>query len=144
MFGRCDKYADRTSVHSCFAYVLVSPLFIISVISIISVIVSVFYTLIGLFLHFGSALLNIGAVIYFLLYFNDRYKNSFDNLAQQIVPAVVIGACALMSLICAIDSCRRFIIKKKEQYDRDRESPYRPLDQGSIPEDSSDSDSEKE
>jgi O-antigen/teichoic acid export membrane protein len=53
VFGRCDKYADRTSVHSCFAYVLVSPLFIISVISIISVIVSVFYTLIGLFLHFG-------------------------------------------------------------------------------------------
>jgi K+-sensing histidine kinase KdpD len=71
-----------------------------------------------------AALLNIGAMVYYLLFVADRYSKTISK-AQHIVPPVVMGACAVASLILVVDCCRHFIVSRRRK--DDQSGPYRPL-----------------
>jgi uncharacterized membrane protein len=70
----------------------------------------------AIILHTLTALLNIGVIVYFVLFFKDRHGMSkTDKLYQLVIPPLTMGLVAIMSLILSIDQCRHVYHNRKKQ-----------------------------
>jgi hypothetical protein len=102
----------------------------------LAIIVALLSTVAGIVLHILAALLNIGAMIYFILFFKDRAgMNLTDKMYQIVVPPLAMGLVAVMSLILSIDQCRHAYYNHKKK-DEEKNTHYTALEGGVINDDS--------
>lgn len=107
---------------------------------ILAILVALCSNIAGIVLHILTALLNIGSMVYFIMFFQKRQGIDKENkLYQLVVPPMAMGLVAIMSLILSIDQCRHaYHNSKKKQESKD--THYTALEGGKINDSDSDSD----
>jgi hypothetical protein len=98
-------------------------------------------TIAGIIIHLLTGLLNIGAMVYFILFFKDKegIAGNPGKLYQMVVTPLAMGLVAIMSFILSIDQCRHAYYNNKKKQES-QNTHYTAIEGGAIDDSDTDSD----